>query len=32
MNWCFKGYIDDFLSIDKDCWISEMKNNFYRSG
>ncbi|EHK2355012.1 hypothetical protein KCK31_000425 [Clostridium perfringens] len=30
MNLCFKGYIDDFLNIDKDSWILEMKNNFFK--
>lgn len=27
-NYCYKGYIEEFLSIDKAKWLAEMKNNF----
>lgn len=27
-NYCYKGYIDEFLSLNKVEWLEEMKNNF----
>ena len=27
-NYCYKGYIEEFLSVDKAKWLAEMKNNF----
>lgn len=27
-NYCYKGYIEEFLSVDKAKWLKVMKNNF----